>query len=83
MTTIEKLQKQASKAPKYVLKMDGLDLYISSTQPLIGCYITDDVNKAMQFSVGFDNEEMKTGIYTSIAQRMTNNKDVCFKVKYL
>jgi len=81
--TISKLQKEATQAPKYVLKMDGLDLYISNKQPLIGCDITEDINKAMQFSVGFDNEDTKSGIYTAIAQRMTNNKDVKFEVVYL
>lgn len=83
MNTIKQLQKQANLAPKYVLKMNGLDLYISKKQPLIGCDITPDINKAMMFSVGFDNEEIKSGVYTAIAQRMTNNTDVSFKVVYL
>lgn len=81
--TIAQLQKEANKAPKYVLKMDGIDLYISDRQPLVGCDITDNIKKAMKFSVGFDNEEIKTGIYTAIAQRMTNNSDVKFQVLYL
>lgn len=83
MTPIKQLQKEANAAPKYVLKMEGLDLYISNRQPLIGCDITPDIKKAMKFSVGFDNEEIKTGCYTAIAQRMTNNKDVRFEAKYL
>lgn len=83
MPTIKQLQKEAKAAPKYILKMDGLDLYISNKQPLIGCDITPDIKKAMKFSVGLDNEEIKTGYYTAIAQRMTNNKDVRFEVKYL
>lgn len=83
MKTIQQLHKEASKAHKYVLKMDGLDLYISNKQPLVGYDITDNIKKAMEFSVGFDNEEIKSGVYTAIAQRMTNNKDVSFKVMYL
>jgi len=81
--TISQLRKEAKLAPKYVLKMDGLDLFVAEKQGLTGCNITEDVNKAIKYSVGFDNEEMKAGIWTAVAQRMTNNKDVKFEVMYL
>lgn len=81
--TISQLRKEANKAPKYVLKMDGLDLFVADKQALTGCNITEDVKKAKMFSVGFDNEEMKAGVWTAVAQLMTNNKDVKFEVMYL
>lgn len=81
--TIQQLRKEAKLAPKYVLKMDGLDLFVAEKQGLTGCNITEDVNKAMMYSVGFDNEEMKTGIWTAAAQRQSNNKDIKFEVVYL
>lgn len=77
------LRKQAQLAPKYVLKMDGLNLYYSERQPVSGFDITDDVNKAMMFSVGFDNENIKTGSISALAAYHTNNNDVKFIVKYL
>lgn len=81
--TFSQLQKEARTAPKYILKMDGLDLYVHKKQGLTGCNITEDKKKALAFSVGFDNEEMKSGMWTAIAQRMTNNKEVIFKPFYL
>ncbi|GGD78989.1 hypothetical protein GCM10011514_48780 [Emticicia aquatilis] len=81
--TISQLRKEANKAPKYVLKMDGLDLFIAEEQALTGCNITEDINKAIKYSVGFDNEEFKTKIWTATAQRQLNNKNIKFEVVYL
>lgn len=81
--TISQLRKEVKLAPKYVLKMDGLDLFVAEKQGLTGCNITDDLNKAMKYSIGFDNEEMKAGIWTAAVQRQCNNKDMKFEVVYL
>lgn len=80
---ISQLRKDADKAPKYILKMNGLDQFVAEEQELTGCNITDDINKAIKYSVGFDNEEFKTKIWTSLAQRQSNNKEIKFEVVYL
>lgn len=79
MSTIKQLQTKANSGPQYVLKMDGLDLYVSNRQPLTGINITDDIKKAMKFSVDFDNKETKQSIYTTIGQTVANNKSVKFE----
>lgn len=79
MTTI----KQAQLAPKYVLKLDSLDLYVSNNQKPTGCVVTLNIKQAMQFSIGFDNEEMKSFTWTSILQKQCNNKDIKLEVIYL
>jgi hypothetical protein len=81
--TISQLRKEAKLAPKYVLKMEGLDLYYSDRQPLSGFDVTENIEKAMMFSVGFDNEEIKVGAISAVAQFHTNNKNVKFEVVYL
>jgi hypothetical protein len=73
----------AKTAPKYILKIDGLNLFLADKQGLTGCNITNDTNEAMKFSKGFDNEEMKIEIWTLTAQRQMNNKNVKFEVIYL
>ena len=77
------LRKQAQLAPKYVLKMEGLDLYYSDKQPLSGFDVTENIKEAMLFSVGFDNQEIKVGAISALAQYHTNNKNVKFEVVYL
>lgn len=56
-------QAEARKAPKYVLHSDqfGFDMFISSDG-----VVTDTVEGAMQFSVGYDSEEMKLGMWKAI-----------------
>lgn len=76
------LRKQAELAPKYVLFIDGAG-YLSNKQGLTGINFTDKVENAEKFSVGFDNEDMKLGIWNAAAKRMFNNADVKFEVKYL
>jgi hypothetical protein len=78
MTKKQKLEA----APKYVLFIEGAG-YLSDTQRLTGINFTQDINKAQKFAVGFDNPEMKTGIWNAAAKRMFNNPDVKFEVKYL
>jgi len=82
MTTTQ-LQKEANKAPKYILKMEGLPLYVSSNQGISGVQLVAIPKKAMQYSVGFDNEKMKVVIWNTIAQRQMNNKEVKFEVVYI
>jgi hypothetical protein len=76
------LRKQAQLAPKYVLQMDGLNLFVAEKQGLTGCNLTENINEAMQYSLGFDNEEMKLGIWTATAKRMMNT-DVKFNIVHL
>ena len=80
--TISQLRKEANKAPKYVLKMDGLDLFISDKQGLTGCNLTDKINEARKYSVGFDNENIKVGVWESEAKRMMNT-DIKFNIVYI
>lgn len=79
---MKSLRKQAQLAPKYVLQIDGLKLFVAEKQGLTGCNLTDNINEAMKYSVGFDNEETKAGIWTAAAKRMMNT-DVKFNVVYL
>lgn len=74
------LRKQAQQAPKFVLKLEDLNLFLASTQNLTGCKLTQDIKHAQQFSVGFDNPETKTSIWNATAQRQMNNKNVNFTV---
>lgn len=79
---MKSLRKQAQLAPKYVLQIDGLNLFIAEKQDLTGCYLTNNINEALKYSVGFDNEEMKTNIWTATAKRMMNT-DIKLNVVYL
>lgn len=81
--TLSQIRKEAKAASKFVIKMDGLDLYIAARQPKFSLGITADINKAMKFSVGFDNEIDKSKAWSVSAQLLTNNKDVVFNAFYL
>jgi hypothetical protein len=83
MKTLSQLRKEAKAAPKYVLKMDGLELYYADRQPLSGFNVTENLNEAMLFSVCFDNEQIKVGAINAVAKYHINNADVKFEVKYL
>lgn len=69
--TLSTLKKEAAIAPKYVIEVSE-GFYLNEK----GDNVTKDVSKALQYSVGFDNEEMKVG-YWSAALSAT------VKVKYL
>jgi hypothetical protein len=73
------LRKKAQLAPKYVLQMEELNLFVAEKQGLTGCNLTENISEAMQYSVGFDNAEMKLGIWTATAKRMMNT-DVKFNI---
>lgn len=75
------LRKQAQLAPKYVLQTDDDLLFVAAEQGLIGCNLTNDINEAMQFSIGFDNEALKLGYYNATIRRINSN--LSFKVKYI
>lgn len=77
------LKNQAKIAPKYVLKVDGINLYLGDKQGLTGCNLVEDVSNAMLYSVGFDSEDMKIGIWDVCVQRQMNNKNINFKAIYL
>lgn len=66
-TTMATLRNQAKQAPKYVLSMIGSG-YLADEQTLSSINFTSDVNKARQFSVGFDNPEMKVGVWSALAK---------------
>lgn len=70
------VRQQIKNAPKYVLELHNLGLYISASQGLTGCNLTEDTSKAMQYAVGFDNPETKKGIWTATLKRMMNNDNV-------
>jgi len=73
---MKNLQKQAEQAPKYVIKLDFCEQYVSDTQTLTGVNFTSDIKKARKYSVGFDDPKMKVGIWTAEAQKLMNNKDI-------
>ena len=58
---IQQLQNQANQAPKFVLMTNqyGYDLFIADKKLSGGLEATDNVNEALKFSVGFDDEQMK------------------------
>jgi hypothetical protein len=66
MKSISKSRKEAASAAIFVLKVRGQEIYVADEQEsmLIGCTITDDINKALMFSVGFDNPDMKKAAWT-------------------
>lgn len=72
------LRKQAQLAPKYVLKIDGVG-YLSDEQGLRGVNITETVDNAMMFSVGFDNPKDKISIWNATARIYFENKYIEFK----
>ena len=79
MNTITQLQKQANDAAKFVLQLDGLDLFVSDKQGLTGCNLTENVKQARKFSIGFDNVEIKVKAWTAAIQLQCNNKSMEFK----
>ncbi len=79
MATVTQLQKQANQAEKYVLQLDGLNLFVSDKQGLTGCNLTENVKQARKFSIGFDNMDMKVKAWTAAIQLQCNNKDMEFK----
>ena len=81
--SISRLRKEANKAPKYVLQMDVLNFYVAETQQLSGVNLTNNINKARKYSVGFDNIEMKINVWNAAAKVMFNNSHVKFNVVYL
>lgn len=77
------MTKQANTAPKYILKLDGLGLYLADKQQLTGINLTKNIKKAMKYSVGFDDTEMKIKMWNTIAGAQFNNETVKFEVVYL
>ena len=66
-TTMATLRNQAKQAPKYILSMLGCG-YLADEQTLSSVNFTSDIDKAMQFSVGFDNPQMKVGIWSALSK---------------
>ena len=78
--TIKQLQKEAAKAPQFILKLDGLDLYLSSSQRFYGSVnLTKNKKKAMTFSLGFDDVQTKIKAWSIALQMLTNNKETKFE----
>jgi hypothetical protein len=78
--TNQTAKQQAKKAPKFILQMDGLGLYVAEKQGLSGCNLTDNKNKALKYSVGFDNPSDKSLVWSVKAKIMMNISDVSFSV---
>ena len=65
MKTFAQQRKEAKQAPKFILKAIDRDIYIAEEQESIfDCTLTDSKEQAMQFSVGFDNPDMKKAAWT-------------------
>lgn len=60
MKNIKALRKQSILAPKYVLFTNqyGSDMFISDMEKT-SIPVTDTINEALEYSVGFDSEETK------------------------
>jgi hypothetical protein len=44
------------------LKAAGMELYLSNKQNLTGVVLTEKIEQAEQFAVGFDSQELKLSI---------------------
>jgi len=73
------LKQQIKAAPKYTLQIEGAG-YLANEQGLSGIKFTNDIKKARQFAVGFDNPVDKAGIWNTEAKRMFNNSAVTFNI---
>jgi len=64
---MKSLRKQARIAPKFVLVTSqyGFDIYIAD-EDKVASPITNTVEEALEFSVGFDNEQMKLKYYKAL-----------------
>ncbi len=62
MATISQLQKEAKLAPKFVLTLiyDGKTCFIREDQTLTSINLTQNAENARKFSVGYDDEQMKS-----------------------
>lgn len=76
------IKKQINEAPKYVLYIEGAG-YLSENQNLTGINFTDDLKHAMLYAVGFDNPEIKLGIWNAEAKKLFNTGEVKFELIYL
>ena len=76
---MKNLKLDLKKASKYILKIEGLDLFLSNQQGLRGCNLTENVNDALEYSIGFDDKDVKCNIWNATIRLMTNNKNVTFK----
>jgi hypothetical protein len=76
------LKKQIKEAPKYVLYIEGAG-YLADNQNLTGIIFTDDVKYARLYAVGFDNPEIKLGIWNAEAKKLFNTEEVKFELIYL
>lgn len=79
--TIKTLQEEVANAPKYVLLIEGLG-YLAAKQNQTGVIFTPELELAMQYAEGFDNPEMKLGIWNAQAKR-TFGSDIKFEAVYI
>lgn len=81
--TISQLQKEARNAPKYVLSLtyQGKTCYIREDQTLTSVNLTTSTENARKFSVGFDDENMKSRAWGMTVKLAGINSPVT--VKYL
>lgn len=78
MATLSELRKQAKAAPKFILtgQYNGQTVFIGEMKSLFDIPLVTQQEKAVQFSVGFDDERMKSRAW-SISSKID------FSVKYL
>ena len=76
------IQKQVNDAQKYVLFIEGAGC-LSDNENLIGIKFTDDLKAVMMYAVGFDNPEIKLGIWNAEAKKLFNTGEVKFELIYL
>lgn len=81
--SISTLQKQAKKSPQYILKVEGLNLYLADFQSMSGVNLTAIPKKAMKYAVGFDDADTKISVWNKAAELQYHNSDVKFEIEYL
>ena len=67
--TLSQLRKEANAAPKFVIEV--VDSFFLNSK---GDNVTQDIEKALQYSVGFDNEEMKIQYWSTALNQQVKAK---------
>lgn len=83
MATLSELRKQAKAAPKFVLSslINDIPVFIGDMRSLTDINVVSDVEEATKFSVGYDDENMKSRAWNMTAKLAGLN--IVFSVKYL
>lgn len=70
MATLSQLRKEAKTAPKFILIgiINGNIFYIGQMKSLTDLPLVSDIESAVKFSVGFDDEQMKSRAWSMTAK---------------